>query len=184
MKRHYFISDDLEDLEAIEHELETQGISTPQIHVLSEDDVEVNKHQLHTVDSLSKQDVIHSGIVGAVIGLVIAVVILISAYFVGASDAVSWLPFVFLAFIAFGFCTWEGGLFGIQVMNAEFRRFRDVLSLGKHVLFVDLKDKQLPLLQQMMIRHPKLQEAGTGQGAPDWIVSSNEKWRRFIKAMP
>ena len=36
MLRHYYISDDLDDLEAVELELEGKGVSTPQIHVLSE----------------------------------------------------------------------------------------------------------------------------------------------------
>ena len=55
MKRYYFISDDLDDLEAIETQLEAQGISTPQIHVLSEKDAEVESHHLHDVNSLMKQ---------------------------------------------------------------------------------------------------------------------------------
>ena len=35
MRRHYFISDNLDDLEVFEEQLEAAGISTPQIHVLS-----------------------------------------------------------------------------------------------------------------------------------------------------
>ena len=66
MKRHYFISDDLDDLEIIEAQLEDNGISTPQIHVLSESDGDVESHHLHDVNSLMKQDVLHSWEVGAV----------------------------------------------------------------------------------------------------------------------
>ena len=36
--RHYFISDDLDDLELFEEQLESAGVSTPQIHVLSRDE--------------------------------------------------------------------------------------------------------------------------------------------------
>ena len=33
MLRHYFISNDLDDLETFEEQLEAAGVSTPQIHV-------------------------------------------------------------------------------------------------------------------------------------------------------
>ena len=59
MERHYYLSDDLDDLEAIETELEDAGISTPQIHVLSENDADVETHHLHEVDSFSKSDIAH-----------------------------------------------------------------------------------------------------------------------------
>ena len=39
MKRFYYISDDLDDLEQIEHDLEAGGIARPQIYLLSNDDV-------------------------------------------------------------------------------------------------------------------------------------------------
>ena len=51
MNRHYYISDNLDELERVEQELEAQGISTEQIHVLSERDAEVEHHQLHDVPS-------------------------------------------------------------------------------------------------------------------------------------
>ena len=33
--RRYFISDDLDDLDVVEEQLESAGVSTPQIHVLT-----------------------------------------------------------------------------------------------------------------------------------------------------
>ena len=43
MKRFYYISDDLDDLERIEHQLEAGGIARPQIYMLSNDDVGLEK---------------------------------------------------------------------------------------------------------------------------------------------
>ena len=51
MNRHYYISDNLNDLEKVETELEASGIDTEQIHVLSERDAEVERHHLHDVSS-------------------------------------------------------------------------------------------------------------------------------------
>ena len=53
MKRHYFISDDLDDLERIEEELEQRGINTPQIHVLSKDDAAVENIHIYIISNLS-----------------------------------------------------------------------------------------------------------------------------------
>ena len=55
MNRHYYLSDDLNDLEKVETELEASGIDTEQIHVLSERDADVERHHLHDVSSLMKE---------------------------------------------------------------------------------------------------------------------------------
>ena len=56
MLRHYYVSDDLDELEIVERELEAEGFTEPQIHVLSLDDCHVEQHHLHEVESLLKQD--------------------------------------------------------------------------------------------------------------------------------
>ena len=136
MLRHYYISDDLNDLQAVETELKAKGVSTPQIHVLSENDAEVEKHHLHAIEAVLKQDVVHSTTVGAVIGLVAAISLLVVTYLVDwHTTAAGWLPFGFLAVIVLGFCTWEGGLIGIQIPNHQFKRFQKLLKQGKHIFF-------------------------------------------------
>jgi hypothetical protein len=81
MKRHYYISDDLDNLATIEQELEAKGISTPQIHVLSENDAEVEKRHLHAIEAVLKQDVVHSTELGAIVGAVLASILLFVAYY-------------------------------------------------------------------------------------------------------
>ena len=56
MNRHYYISDNLDELESIESELEARGINTEQIHVLSEQDADVEQRRLHDVNSLMKKE--------------------------------------------------------------------------------------------------------------------------------
>lgn len=67
MLRGYLISDDLDDLAIIEQELKTQGIATPQIQVLSENDAEVGLHHLPEVAPVLKSDVVHATEVVAVL---------------------------------------------------------------------------------------------------------------------
>jgi len=184
MKRHYYISDDLDDLESIEIELEKAGVEVEQIHVLSDDDAYLETHHLHAVDSISKKDVIRSGFVGLSIGLVGSVIILFLSYQLGVSESVTWAPALFLSVAFLGFCTWEGGLWGIQKPNRDFARFQDEIKNGKHIFFVDVRPEQEQTLSEVAQAHPKLQLAGSGGATPEWIVGAQKRWHRFIRWAP
>ena len=177
MLRHYFISDSLDDLEVFEEQLEAAGVSSSQIHVLSRADAEVeHHHHLHEVQSFMKNDIVHSTIRGAVVGLVAFVLVLAIAYFAGWTEsAVGWMPFIFLAVVMLGFCTWEGGLRGIQEPNHDFARFEQALRDGKHIFFMDLEPQQEPILEEVLKSHPQVELAGTGSSAPHWLIALQQK---------
>ena len=184
MKRHYFISTDLDDLETVEQDLEAAGVATPQIHVLSEDDAGVETHHLHEVEAVLKKDVVHGTELGAVVGVIGAALILVLAWFSGLTETYTWVPAIFLAVIVLGFCTWEGGLIGIQEPHTDFRRFQDQLHEGKHILFVDVPLEQEEILQSVVAKHPQLQDAGEGASTPSWVVGAQRKWTRFTEVAP
>ena len=185
MKRHFYISDDLSDLQTIEKELEQQGIATPQMHVLSEHDADVENHHLHEVEAVLKKDVVHSMEVGAVTGVIAAAIILTTAYLSGWTEsAVGWMPFIFLSVVILGFCTWEGGLFGIQEPHYQFKRFQKALHEGRHVFFVDINANQEQALASIVQHHPQLEIAGIGEATPAMVVQAQKKWHSFIKSMP
>lgn len=182
MLRHFFISDDLDDLEAFEEDLEQGGVPTPQIHVLSLDDTAAeNHHHLHDVQSLMKRDIIHSFEYGAVVGLVLAILVLVVAYYAGWTESpAGWIPWIFLSIIALGFFTWEGGLWGIQRPNVHFEQFEEVLQQGKHVFFVDLEPGQEAVLERVVGAHPTAETAGTGRATPHWIVVWQIRLKRLF----
>lgn len=184
MKRHYFISDDLDDLAAIEKELESEGVTTPQIHVLSHDDAGVEQHHLNQVEAVLKKDVVRSTEIGAVIGVVASAAVLAVAYFTNITATVGWIPFIFLAIIVLGFCTWEGGMFGIQEPHHDFRQFQKDLDEGRHVLFVDLDKNQEAILQKVVSAHPRLKMAGEGAATPRWVVKGQDTFRKAMKTLP
>lgn len=161
MKRFYYMSDSLDELEQIEHDLEASGIPRPHIYVLSNDDVGLENHDINRVASFLKTDVIHAGEIGALVGIAIAVAVLLGAHFSGVTAEVGWVPFVFLAIVAFGFCTWEGGFIGIQEPNVHFTRFEKALAEGRHVLFVETGGKQKKTLKKVLKRYPAVKRAGT-----------------------
>ena len=184
MNRHYYISDNLDDLEEIERQLEAGGIATEQIHVLSEQDAALERHHVHSVPSLLKTDVVNAGRRGMLIGLALAVLVLLTAYLLGWTDSpAGWVPFIFLALILFGFSTWEGGLFGIQNPNPYFRRLQDTLRAGRHVFFVDVEPPQERILERVIEQHPHLQSAGIGQARPYWVMAGQQGWNRFRKML-
>lgn len=187
MNRHYYISDNLKDLERVESELQALGINSPQLHVYSRDDIsaEVDAHELHQVTDFSKRDVIHSGLTGLAIGTACATVLLIVVYLFDWNDStIGWTPFIFLAAIILGFSTWEGGLRGIQEPNHEFAQFQHALDNGKHIFFIDIDPEQENILNQVASNHPQLEFAGDGSAAPGWLVHGQAHFQRFIKAMP
>ncbi|GAA6184109.1 NAD/FAD-utilizing enzyme [Aliiglaciecola sp. NS0011-25] len=185
MKRQYYISDDLNDLRIIQSELEDKGLSTPQLHVLSENDAEVEKHHLHAIESVLKKDVVRSTELGAVVGAICAALVLLLAYSMNWHlTAAGWIPFGFLAVVILGFCTWEGGLIGIQVPNYQFRQFQKLLKQGKHIFFVDATEQQMAIVEQVASQHTNLKLAGSGESPPDWVVKSQDKFNNFMKVMP
>jgi hypothetical protein len=181
MKRHYYLSDDLDDLELIERQLEAAGVTTPQIHVLSEDDAGVKAHHLNEVEAVLRKDVVHGTERGAIVGAVGAAIILFAAWATGISATITWVPPIFLAVIVLGFCTWEGGLIGIQQPHADFVRFQDSLHSGKHVFFVDVYPAQEDTLRRVIGEHPKLAPAGEGPAAPGWFIGARTRFESMIR---
>jgi hypothetical protein len=114
----------------------------------------------------------------------VAAVILGLAYVSGVPETTTWVPFIFLAIVALGFCTWEGGLFGIQVPHTDFKRFQDVLAKGKHVLFVDVNEKEEPVLEKVISHHPAMEVAGVGAATPALVIGAQNKFKAFMKSMP
>ncbi|HCS27138.1 MAG TPA: NAD/FAD-utilizing enzyme [Spongiibacteraceae bacterium] len=184
MNRHYYISDDLDDLAVVESDLEQAGVTTPQIHVLSEDDAGLTNHHLHQVEAVLKKDVVRGTELGAVVGIVGAALVLAVCWYTGFAETYTWVPGIFLAIVILGFCTWEGGLIGIQEPHAEFRQFQDVLKAGKHILFVDVDPDQEAILERVTRAHPKLEAVGVGAPTPRWVIRAQQKWAHFLKVAP
>lgn len=182
MTRYFFISTDLDDLERFEEELERAGIVTPQIHVLTENEGDADQHpHIHQVTPFMKKDVVRSALIGAAGGLCLAVLAIVVTALAGwhLTDA-GWVPFIFLALVLLGFCTWLGGFRGIQSTNAHTQRFDDAIKEGKHVFFVDVAPDQGKVLEETARNYSTVETAGRERGAPSWIVFSQHRIKRFF----
>jgi hypothetical protein len=185
MKRHYYISDSLDDLTVVQLELTRQGVTTPQIHVLSWDDDAVARRELNEVEAVLKKDVVNSMNKGALIGVGASLGVLLFSYLAGLTDtAFGWMPVLFLAIVVLGFCTWVGGFYGIQEPHHQFKRFQQELEKGQHVFFVDLYPEQESAMDAVVQSHPALRHAGDDTSAPSWVVQFQNRWRNFVQVMP
>ena len=97
---------------------------------------------------------------------------------------VGWTPFIFLAIVIFGFVAWEAGLSGIQLPSKEYSKFKNALSKGKHLFFLDVEPDQEVLVERILAQHSSLKYAGNGSSAPSWLVYGQHHFQRFVKAMP
>lgn len=156
MERKYFLCSNLDELEQAQNELVDSGFSDNQLHVLSNDDAGVEQHHMHGVNCFSKTDIVLSTVRGAIIGVAASALALILPYFFGMTNDIGWTPFIFLAIIALGFSTWEGGLWGIQELNTHYKRFEKALEKGRHVMIIDYSAHQYNALQEVVDHHPKM----------------------------
>ncbi|MEX1664875.1 NAD/FAD-utilizing enzyme [Zhongshania arctica] len=184
MKRYYFLTDNLDKLSTVEQDLASNGISKPQIHVLSRDDSGVHKRKLNDVEAVLRKDVVQAMERGALIGLAAAALVLAVGHYSGATTSVGWMPFVFLSIVMLGFFTWEGGLFGIQEPHHDFKRFEQALAAGRHLLLIDIEEKDHNILSSVTAYYPELEFSGTGNGSPGWFIGLQNKWRNFVEVMP
>ena len=162
MKRHYYVTTDLDDLEVAGAELAQTGISTSHIHVLTEDTAGTVAHHLHPVNDLMKRDAVHMSMIGAALGLLLAAAILILASASELATQMGWAPFILFSIAVLGFSTWEGGFLGIQLPNHALRRFMGTIKKGRHVLLVDVNARQEQALASVIANHPALRAAHDG----------------------
>lgn len=184
MQRHYFVDDDLDDLETVSEELEDAGIAGEQIYVLTHNEEEVDRRNFNHVWSVLKKDTVRAALLGALIGVCLAAAVLAGAWASGLPQTYSWAPFTFLAIILLGFSTWEGGLWGIQEPHHEFKRFEAELDRGRHVLLVEADSKQLAAVNTVCGAHPGLNKIGEGKSVPKVLRMPHILFNRYRRWGP
>ena len=64
------------------------------------------------------------------------------------------------------------------------RRFEQALNSGRHLLVIDVNSHEQNLLNRVTAHYPELEFSGTGDGAPNWFIGLQNKWRNFVEVMP
>lgn len=147
MKNLMFITDDLDELEATEKKLEDKGIPRSHIHVFSKNEAKLERRDIPSLNDFSKRDVVRSGLYGALLGGFLSGTFLMTSWALGWTEGIGIIPVGFVTIALFGFCTWEGGLWGIQTVNRRFDKFRKEIATGAHLLIVDATEEELKTVE-------------------------------------
>lgn len=182
MLRHYYIVDSLDELEIIEHELQSYGIGQPQIHTLTNSDSSLGHHYLYEVDNSLKQGLIKTEDIGTAIGIIAAFSILLVTYLLGWHNGpLGGMPIIIFALLVLVFCTWEGDHVGIQLPNINSKLFKESLEKGKTILFIDVEQQQELTINKIMMSHPNLKPEGITATTPEWLIRQQKKLRGLLK---
>ncbi|HRF88986.1 MAG TPA: magnesium transporter [Pseudomonadales bacterium] len=176
MKRHYYVTNDWDDLEAAGIEMEQHGIQASHLRVLTEDIASAKEHHLKPVNELQRRDLLHAALIGASFGLLLAASLLALASTYGWAAQIGWTPFILLSVVLFVFSTWEGGLIGIQMPSPMMLRFLGVIKKGRHVLLVDVAPTQEKTLAEVVAMHPSLHAAREGTPDAQTLAHLEHKW--------
>lgn len=179
--RHYFVTDDLDVVEKLESRLKEEGLSEMQLHVLTNDVAEADARNLSLVASLFRRDLVRSLGIGAGVGAVLASIILGVVALLGLPGPIlGWTPYAMLAIVAFGFCTWEGGLIGIEEPNNTLKQFDKDLADGRHVFFADVLPEDINGLVNAVEAVPSARVHRLETGKPRWLVRSYDALMGFV----
>ena len=155
-----YFTNSMSELEDTEHDLEENGIPRSHIHVLSLKEGDLIRRNLPVYSDWSKRDIFHHGLMGAVTGLILSAVILAGSYIYGVESSTAWTVIAFICLFVVGFCTWEGGLFGVSTINHKLADYEDEVSRGAHLMVVDAKTTQEEQTAERVIRsHPLFRRA-------------------------
>ncbi len=155
-----YFTNSMDELENTEHDLEENGVPRSHIHVLSQKEGDLIRKDLPVYSEWSKRDMVHHAVLGSITGFVLSTIILSGAWFYGLTDATAWLVLIFISIFVVGFCTWEGGLYGVSTINHKLADYEDEVKRGAHLMVVDAKTKDEELTAELIIRsHPLFRPA-------------------------
>jgi len=157
MNHSYYLSDNLDELEVVHDELIDCGLRDRNIHILSDADADVERHHIRPVNSVSKTGLFSYMVRGAVIGSVLAIMMIALADGFGLNGSVTiGAPMLAGAIAIFGFCIWEAGLLGFHHRNHKFDSMQAALSYGEHLLILDYTPKHQRFVERVLRNHPRV----------------------------
>lgn len=137
MKRLYYLTDDIEHAEHIARELAHYPSHHAYVQVLSQDEVGLSVHQLKSASYLARQDILHRGGQGLLLGIALGMLTLVLSGALGLApgDVSGQLALVALFGLVLG---WAGCLIGLNQENHHLAGFHDDIECGRTLLMIDV----------------------------------------------
>lgn len=160
MQRHFYLCDDIGDLKLISTELESNGFSKPQIHLISK--TQGTQHLdtfMPITDEIFKSLLL--GNYNLYFSAFIAVLITIVSYFYGfILFSLVWFSLAVVVLFFTFFTNQSHNLFVNTNNTVDPDMIKSEIASGRYVLLVELSSRQEPQLKRVVTQHPELKMAG------------------------
>ncbi|WOH38702.1 hypothetical protein RI844_05670 [Thalassotalea fonticola] len=160
MQRHFYLCDDIGDLKLISSELENNGFSKPQIHLISK--TQGTQHLdtfMPITDEIFKSLLL--GNYNLYLSAFIAVLITIVSYFYGfILFSLVWFSLAVVVLFFTFFTNQAHNLFVNTNNTVDPEMIKSEIASGRYVLLVELSSRQEPQLKRVVTKHPELKMAG------------------------
>lgn len=154
MKRLYYLVSDLHRTKEITSHLKGMGVGSSNLYVWSNDVTGLKEQDINPVGFVDKLDIVHSGEQGAILGLIFGVLFCVGiAIFEPFSVDVGWAVAGLVVILMTLFGAWVGGMIGTSVDNYKLSKFHNKIDQGKHLVVVEVGQKNEGLVKTMMARH-------------------------------
>lgn len=140
MPQLHYLTSNIQELNAAEHDLENNGIPRKHIHIFSLNDQQLTALNLPTYSEWSKRDITYYGFLGLLLGACLCICLILMSAFWGLTSSTGWSIIAFVGLGTIGFCTWEGGLIGVNKLNHHLKPYKHALDQGAILLVVDVDD--------------------------------------------
>ncbi|PKI17857.1 hypothetical protein [Colwellia sp. 12G3] len=148
MRREYFLAESLEDVDKAASILHDQlHINENNIHVICNDSKGIKQHNLHEGSILEKSDLVRGGEHGALLGIVAGItgcaILIMSMPFWGVSELTKQAVMAFTLLSSLMLGGFIGSFIGLLHVNYKIFRFKDDLTTGKFLMFVDSNELEI-----------------------------------------
>ena len=167
MKRFYYMTQSLPSVTGINQDLAAEGIGPNRISVMGRDVAELERAHVHAVSPWDQTDVMHSGFLGAAVGLVIGLLVglalmAIDPFGMSMNMWAVWIAGAFFLFHG----AWFGGLVGLSRRNHHMLRYLTEVERGNYLVMVDADDEDQArrVHRVMSAKHREATVAGEEDG--------------------
>ncbi|MEX2320102.1 MAG: hypothetical protein WD668_02030 [Saccharospirillum sp.] len=149
MKRLYYLTEDIEHAVHIAMELAHYPFHHTYVQVLSQDEVGLSVHPLKSASYLARQDILHRGSQGLLLGLGLGVLTLWVLRFLGLApgDLSGQWALIILFGLVLG---WTGCLIGLHQDNHHLASFREDIQRGRTLLMVDVASRKVSVVKAII----------------------------------
>jgi len=156
MKRLYYLATNLSTTEQISSDLHEAGVTDQNLHVLSKDDAELTRNNIHPATFYQKSDMIRGGERGAFLGIAGGLLVAVCLLLFSPSEMVAGTTVIILSILGALLGAILGGAHGLMQGSYKIAKYGEALRQGKHLIMVDLEQHEEQRIRSLMSRkHPE-----------------------------